>query len=90
LIFTHTLWDWLHWQNTISYVRGVFHDEIDGSKNIPSIPATRWISHFRADLLAKGKSLQKVSVFFELDHTFDQTHPFTSYGTETATQDILY
>ena len=77
--------DWLHWQNTISYVRGSFQDDIDGSKNVPFIPATRWISHLRADLLSKGKSLQKISLFFELDHTFDQNRPFTSYGTETAT-----
>ena len=77
--------DWLHWQNTISYVRGSFLEDIDGSKNVPMIPATRWISHVRADLLSKGKSLQKISIYFELDHTFDQNKPFTSYGTETAT-----
>jgi iron complex outermembrane receptor protein len=77
--------DWLHWQNTLSYVRGSFQEDIDGSKNVPFIPATRWISHVRADLLSKGKSLQKISFFFELDHTFEQNHPFTSYGTETAT-----
>jgi iron complex outermembrane recepter protein len=77
--------DWLHWQNTISYVRGSFQNEIDGSKHLPFIPATRWISHVRADLLSKGKSLQKISVYFELDQSFDQNRPFTSYGTETAT-----
>jgi iron complex outermembrane receptor protein len=77
--------DWLHWQNTLSYVRGVFSDPIEGDKDIPFIPATRWISELRTELFAKGKTVNKLALHFEVDHTFSQDHPFTSYGTETAT-----
>jgi iron complex outermembrane receptor protein len=77
--------DWLHWENTISYVRGTFKNEIEGTRNVPFIPATRWLSHLRAELFSKGKSLHDLSLYVELDHTFDQNNPFTAYGTETAT-----
>jgi iron complex outermembrane recepter protein len=77
--------DWLHWQNTLSYVKGTFTEAIEGSKNVPFIPATRWLSELRAELLPKGKSFRNLSLFFEVDHTFDQKNPFTAYATETAT-----
>ncbi len=77
--------DWLHWQNTISYVRGRFSEAIEGTRNVPFIPATRWLSELRAELFAQGKKLRNVSVFLETDHTFNQNQPFTAYGTETAT-----
>jgi iron complex outermembrane recepter protein len=78
-------WDWLHWQNTISYVRATFKDPIEGVSNVPFIPATRWLSEFRAELFAKGKTVHDLSLYVEADHTFNQNKPFTAYGTETAT-----
>jgi iron complex outermembrane recepter protein len=77
--------DWLHWQNTISYVKGTFKDPIEGTKNVPFIPATRWLSELKAELLSKGKSVRNLSLYFEADHTFNQNHPFTAYNTETTT-----
>ncbi len=77
--------DWLHWQNTVSYVRGTFDEAIEGVRNIPFIPATRWISELRGDFLATGKKLRNVSAHIELERTFSQNKPFTPYETETAT-----
>jgi iron complex outermembrane receptor protein len=77
--------DWLHWQNTISYVKGTFSSPIEGTSNVPFIPATRWLSELRAELLSKGKGVRDLSLYFELDHTFNQSHPFTAYSTETPT-----
>ena len=77
--------DWLHWQNTISYVRGVFNEPVEGVKNVPLIPATRWLSELKAELLSKGKTIRNLNLFIEVDHTFDQSTPFTAYNTETAT-----
>ncbi|HWI92817.1 MAG TPA: TonB-dependent receptor [Flavisolibacter sp.] len=77
--------DWLHWQNTISYVRGTFKEPIEGTKNVPFIPATRWLSELRAELLPKGKGVRNLSFYFDVDHTFRQNKPFTAYNTETAT-----
>lgn len=77
--------DWLHWQNTLSYVRGKFTDPIEGTDNVPFIPATHLISELRAELFQKGKGLRNLFLHFEVDHTFDQNKPFTAYETETAT-----
>jgi iron complex outermembrane receptor protein len=77
--------DWLHWQNTLSYVRGKFTQRIEGSRNVPFIPATRWISELRGEFLPEGKGLRNLSLHLEADHTFPQKKPFTPYGTETPT-----
>jgi iron complex outermembrane receptor protein len=77
--------DWLHWQNTLSYVRGKFNSAITGDKDMPFIPATRWISELRTELFPSGKTLRGLTLNFEVDHTFNQNHPFTAYETETAT-----
>ena len=78
--------DWLHWQNTLSYVRGRFNEAIGGVKDMPFIPATRWLSEVRAELVNSGKTFKNLALSFEVDHTFAQNHPFTAYQTETATQ----
>jgi iron complex outermembrane recepter protein len=83
-IHPHPL-DWLHWENTLSYVRGRFVSPVEGTKNVPFIPATKWISELRGEFLKNGKTLKNLSVHFEADHTFDQKNPFTAYGTETTT-----
>lgn len=83
-IHPHPL-DWLHWGNTLSYVRGRFSEAIEGTRNVPFIPATKWISELRADLLAKGTAFRNLSLYFNMERTFDQTKPFTAFETETAT-----
>ena len=77
--------DWLHWENTISYVRGKFAEAIDGSDNVPFVPATHLISELRAQLLPKGKAVRNLSLSVEVDRTFEQNNPFTAYSTETPT-----
>ena len=83
-IHPHPL-DWLHVENTFSLVNGRFKDAIDGSKNIPFIPAARVISELRGDFLHKGKAFRNLSLSFEMDKTFDQDNPFAGYETETST-----
>ncbi|MFL5742076.1 MAG: TonB-dependent receptor [Flavisolibacter sp.] len=77
--------DWLHFQNTVSYVRGKFKEPVEGVNNVPFIPATRWLSELRGEFLTKGKTFRNLAAYVELDHTFEQNHPFTAYSTETAT-----
>jgi len=79
--------DWLHWQNNFSYVRGRFSKSIEGDRDLPLIPAPRWISELRAELLPNGKTIRNLILHAELDYTFRQSHPFTAFDTETATSD---
>ena len=77
--------DWLHWQNTFSFVRGKFADPIEGINNLPLIPAPRWINELRAELLPSGKLIKNLVLHFEADHFFRQSKPFSAFETETAT-----
>ncbi|MBC7829363.1 MAG: TonB-dependent receptor [Chitinophagaceae bacterium] len=83
-IHPHPL-DWLHIENSFSYVRGVFKKSVEGTKNIPFIPAARLISEIRADFFQQGKFIRNLSLKAELDNTFRQSNAFTGYNTETET-----
>jgi iron complex outermembrane receptor protein len=83
-IHPHPL-DWLHIENTFSWVRGKLNQEEDGSKNLPFIPAARLINEIKVEMLKKAKTIRNVFVKAELDNTFAQNNPFTGYNTETKT-----
>jgi len=87
-IHPHPL-DWLHFQNSFSFVRGRFDNKIDGSKdgsdNLPLIPAPRWNSELRADFKKAGKAFRNLYARLELSRTFEQANHFTGFDTETAT-----
>jgi iron complex outermembrane recepter protein len=83
-IHPHPL-DWLHFENSFSFVRGKFDKNIDGTNNLPLIPAPHWLSDLKATFLKAGKSLRNVYVKLEVDKNFDQNKPFTAYKTETKT-----
>ena len=83
-IHPHPL-DWLHIENSFSYVRGTLSQAQDGSKNLPFIPAARLINEIKGDFFKKGKTLKNLYVQAELDNTFAQSSAFTGYNTETRT-----
>lgn len=83
-IHPHPL-DWLHFENTFSYTRAQFTEAIDGSKNVPNMPAARLLSQLKGNFLPKGKSFRNLYLSLESDYTFRQDRAFTGYNTETAT-----
>ncbi len=83
-IHPHPL-DWLHIENSFSYVRGVLSQEQDGSKNLPFIPGARLINEVKVELFKNGHALRHVYMKAELDNTFAQNNPFTGFNTETLT-----
>lgn len=83
-IHPHPL-DWLHFENSFSFVRGRFANAVDGSSNIPLIPAARFTSELKADFKKLNKSIHNFYARLELDNTFLQNNPFTGFDTETAT-----
>ncbi|MBP6430721.1 MAG: TonB-dependent receptor [Ferruginibacter sp.] len=84
-IHPHPL-DWLHIQNTFSIVRGQFANAIEGSNNLPFMPAPKLITEFRGDFARVAKQIKNVHVTFEIDNTFAQSHIFDTYNTETKTK----
>lgn len=85
-IHPHPL-DWLHFRNAFSYTRAQFTGEVDGTKNIPYIPAARLFTDLAVSLLPKGKTVRNLRIDLESDYTFQQDHPFTGFDTETSTPD---
>jgi iron complex outermembrane recepter protein len=87
-IHPHPL-DWLHVENSFSFVRGRFDNRLDGdragSDNIPLVPAPRWNSEVRTDFKKAGKVLRNLYASLELAKTFRQDKFFTGFDTETAT-----
>lgn len=85
-IHPHPL-DWLHFRNTFSYTHARFTEAIDGTRNIPLIPAARLFTDLAVRLLPKGKTIRNLYINLESDYTFKQDSPFTGFDTETATGD---
>lgn len=83
-IHPHPL-DWLHFENSFSYVRGRFANALDGSNNLPQIPSARLNSELRGDFKKTGKSLRNLYFLVETNTVFSQNDPFTGYNTETET-----
>jgi iron complex outermembrane receptor protein len=83
-IHPHPL-DWLHFENSFSYVRGQFAESFEGSSNIPFIPAARLLSELRGNFKSLSKIFKNYYAKIELDNTFSQNSIFTAYHTETAT-----
>ena len=77
--------DWLHFENTYAITRGQFTEEIEGTRNMPMIPAQRWTSELRTNFTTVGKTLKNAYFRVEMEKTFDQGRPFTAYNTETDT-----
>jgi iron complex outermembrane recepter protein len=77
--------DWLHFENSFSFVRGKFDNAIDGSSNLPLIPAPRWNSELRGDFKKAGKIFSQLYVKVSADNTFAQKNFFSGFDTETAT-----
>ncbi len=85
-IHPHPL-DWLHFENTFTSTRARFTKEVDGTKNVPFIPAAEFITTLRGEFLLQGKSVRNLYFGIESDYTFKENHPFTGFNTETATGD---
>ena len=83
-IHPHPL-DWLHIENTFSFVRGRFKSKIENSDAIPFIPAPRLLTEFRANIGKLDKAVKNLYLKLEIDNNFAQEQVFTTYNTETAT-----
>ena len=78
-------WDWLHFENTFSYVKGTLKNQPDSSQYLPLIPAPRWVSEIKVDFNSVNHFLANAYVKFGIDNTWEQNHFYAAYGTETRT-----
>lgn len=83
-IHPHPL-DWLHFENTFSYVQSVQKNQPDSAKYLPFTPAPRLTSELRASKKKLGKSLANAYAKFEVETNLAQNHFYAAFNTETAT-----
>lgn len=83
-IHPHPL-DWLHIENSFSYVRAVQQDQVDSLKHLPYIPAPKYRGEIKAELIKSGKTLSNLYINLNINYHFKQNKIFTAYKTETPT-----
>lgn len=77
--------DWLHFENSLSWVEGRLANGSDSTKYLPNIPPLRWMSELRADFRKNGKGIRNIYAKVQLDKLFDQKDVYSAYNTETVT-----
>ena len=78
-------WDWLHFENSFSYVNSQLSGQSDSTRYLPFTPPAKWISTLRADLDQKSKVFKNTYLSVGLEHYFRQGNVYSAYNTETPT-----
>lgn len=78
-------YDWLHFENSFSYVQGIQPNQPDSMKYLPFIPAPKFQSELRAQFAKAGKMFRNFYGSVKSDYFFEQDKIFRAYGTETGT-----
>ncbi|MBI2967869.1 MAG: TonB-dependent receptor [Bacteroidetes bacterium] len=77
--------DWLHFENSFSYLENTLTGMPDSMQHIPFSPPPRCQSELRADISKAGKKFRNIYAKIEYDYLFLQKNIFLAYGTETVT-----
>lgn len=77
--------DWLHIENTFSYVQARQNKQPDSTRYLPFIPAPRYRGEIRAQFKKAGNCVTNFYIKFGVDYFWQQNKFFSAYGTETAT-----
>ena len=77
--------DWLHLENTVSYVRGNLVQSVDGTNNLPYMPPARWLIELRAQKKSLTRYFKNAYAKAGSDMNSAQNNVFTAYNTETTT-----
>lgn len=77
--------DWLHIENSFSYVQARQKHQPDSTRYLPFIPAPKYRGELKAQFKKVGKNLSNAYIKFGVDYYFRQDQFFRAYGTETGT-----
>ena len=83
-IHPHPL-DWLHVENSFSYVQATQLNQPDSTRYLPFIPAPKYRGEVKAMFKSVGKTLSNSYVKFAVDYYFEQNRYYSANGSETAT-----
>ncbi|MBL7891444.1 MAG: TonB-dependent receptor [Bacteroidia bacterium] len=77
--------DWLHFENSFSYVQAVQSGQTDSTKYLPFTPPPKLQSDLRADLRKAGKFFDNAYIKVGVDNYFTQDKIYSAFNTETKT-----
>lgn len=77
--------EWLHLENSFSYVQATQRNQPESSKYLPSIPAPRYRGEIKAELKQVNTTFSNGYIKFGIDCFFKQDKIFSAYQTETPT-----
>jgi iron complex outermembrane receptor protein len=77
--------DWLHVENSFSYVRATQSNRPEDQKFLPFIPAPKYRGEIKTQFKTINSMFSDFYAKFSVDHYFAQNHIFSAYDTETAT-----
>jgi iron complex outermembrane receptor protein len=77
--------DWLHIENSFSFVNAIKMNGTDSTRYLPFVPPAHYRVDVRAQTKSIGKNIKNAFVKFSVDHYFAQNKVYTAYGTEQAT-----
>lgn len=83
-IHPHPL-DWLHFENSFSYVHSQLQNQPDSTKYLPFTPPAKLKSDVRVDINKVSKYIKNGYLSFGVDHYFKQSDIYSAYNTETTT-----
>lgn len=78
-------WDWLHFENTFSYVHSVLLNQPDSTRYLPFTPAAKWMSDLKADIKMPVRWLKNTYGSVGMEYDFEQNNVYRAFGTETPT-----
>ena len=81
-IHPHPL-DWIHFQNSFSYVEGTLQNQPDSMHHLPFIPAPRFQSEVRLNAEKLGRLLHNTYFSLGVEVMLAQDKLYEAYGTET-------
>lgn len=77
--------DWLHFENTFSFVRAIQSNATDSTKYLPFTPPARYTSELKATSIQLTRNIDHVFFSVEAEHYFAQNNVYSAYQTETPT-----
>ncbi len=77
--------DWLHLENSFSYVRATQNNRPDNEKFLPFILAPKYRGEIKTQFKELNDTFSDFYAKFSVDHYFKQNNIFSAFDTETST-----
>ena len=84
-IHPHPL-DWLHFENSISYVFSQLLNQPDSTRYLPFTPAPKWVSEVKVEIRNAGSLFKNSYLSVGIEHEFKQDRIYSANNTETVTE----